>query len=195
MVNLCRLAVEVIVALQDDALADPVLFERERARAVGVVRPCIAARLYIFAVDHESGGICELGEEVRLGGVYGDLQRALVYGGYAADRVGFARQNLFDAHYIVKVCACHGRGEVRIGGAIERIDEILRRNIRAVVKLGVVQDMEGIDRAVIADVPAFRYVRHNLQFGAERYKSAEDLMHYACGDVVGCLVRVERGRV
>ena len=129
MVDLCGLAVEVVVALQDDALADPVLFERERARAVGVVRPSSAARLYIIAVDHESGGVCELGEEVRLGGVDGDLQRALVNGGYAADRVGFARQYLFDAHDVVEICACHGRGEVRIGGAVERIYEILRRNI------------------------------------------------------------------
>ena len=94
------------VAFQDKPLANPVLFEGERARAIGAVRPCVAARLYIIAVDYESGGVCELGEEVRLGRVYGDLQRALVYRGDAADAVRRAVKHFLSADYVVKICAC-----------------------------------------------------------------------------------------
>ena len=102
-VNLRPFLVVVVVALEDQALPDPVLGQPERAGAIGVVGPLAAAALYVFPVEHKRGRVGELGQEIGLGLVDSDLESAVVYGLHPGHVSGVAFEHVLRANDVVQV--------------------------------------------------------------------------------------------
>ena len=194
-VYVCRLTVEVVVALQNQMLADLVLFQHEGPSGIWGVRPPVTARLDVGPVNHKGSRIGELREEVRLGRIDRKFDSSLVDSSDATDFGRFAVQDLSHAHDVTQICASDGGSKLRIRRSVERVHEVLRRNRLAVRELGVGQQVECIDRPVLAYLPPFGDVRHYLQVRVQGNEPTIDLTDDERRRGVGRLVRVESRRV
>ena len=190
-----QVAIVVLVALQHDALANPVLGELEGTGAHGVVDPpAPSARLHDLAVENVGGGIGQLGEEVGLGRVGGYLQGVVVDDLEADDLVCLAVEVLLGAKDVVQVGVGDRRRGVGRGGSLQGPLEVLGRYGLAVVELRVGPQLEGIYSAVF-DGPALGDVGHQLEVRVQGDETAEHLRHDARRGRVTGQVRVESGRV
>ena len=158
-----QIPVVVLVALQHDALAYPVLGELEGPRADGIVDPpATAARLHDLAVEDVGGGVGQLGQEVDLGRVGGYLEGVVVDDLEADDLVGLAVEVLLRAQDVVQVGVGDRRRGIGRGGPLHRPLEVMGRHRLAVVELRVGPQLERIHGAVL-DGPALGDVRHQLE--------------------------------
>ena len=195
LVDICRLSVEVVVALQNQMLTNFVLFQYERSRRVGTVSPGIATCFDIRLVHHECRRISELRKEVRLGRVNGDFKGTLVDGFDAAYLSCLTVQDLCHAQNVTEVGSRHRGCQFRVRGAVEGIHEVLRRYGLAVREGGVWQQVEGIDHPIIAYIPPLRDVRHYLQVRIQGNQTTEYFSDDKRRRGVRCLVWIKGGRI
>ena len=118
-VEVCQVAVEVVVSLQDHSLADLVLLELERSRPIGRIGPGAAAGLNVLPVQHVRRRIGELGQEVGFGGVDRNLQRAVVDDLDAANFGGVALDVIHSPDDVVQIGAGNGRCGLRVRGPFQ----------------------------------------------------------------------------
>ncbi len=186
----------VLVRLQDDALVEAPLRHLVRACAVGTARPVTRVRLDLLLVDDERRRIGELGEEVGLGLVDGDLERARVDDADAGDLVGPPPCYVLGADDVTEVrLGGGGRCLPELRGTIQGVFEVVGGDGLAVVESGVGADVEGVGQAIRADVPALGQVRDDLQVAVDGHEAAEYLDDIGCRAGIAGQRRIQRDRI
>ena len=179
-----------IVLLQDQSLTDSVLLQFERTSAVWPKEPGPSTPLYVLLVHYKCCGIGKLGQEVSFGRIDGYLQGEIVDHLDSRDLSGIPLELVKDPLNVPQVGLGYWRPQYRVGRPLQRVFEITRGNLFAVMESDVIFQEEGVNTTTATDIPALSNVGHDLQVPINGDQATEQLHHVDSRVHVGRQVRV-----
>ena len=165
----------VRVAGEDQAFPYIVTGKLERPGPVGRPEPVLGIGLNVVAIQDESRGVGQLGQEVGLGGIDSNLKGFIIDHPHAGYRLGVPVDLFLDALDVSQVLVNHRGLGKWTGGAFDGPLEVVSGHPATVVKHGILAQVEGVYGPVRAFVPTLRQVRHNLQVLIYGHQTAEQL--------------------